>query len=90
MRNGGHWVLAKSYNGNAIVVNDAGYNVESYDLSTIVDGNSGVYTINQMPDWFNSIVSAVENSLKRFFGLEEAKVSQVTVGSDDRIKDIEQ
>lgn len=33
VHNGGHWVLAHSYNGDNIMVNDPGYNVSSYSLN---------------------------------------------------------
>lgn len=38
VHNGGHWVLAHGYSGDNILVNDPGYNVQSYALSTIVNG----------------------------------------------------
>ena len=45
VHNGGHWVLAHSYNGDNIMVNDPGYSVSSYSLSAIVDGQNGVYSV---------------------------------------------
>jgi hypothetical protein len=45
VHNGGHWVLAYGYNGDNILVNDPGYNVASYALSQIVDGQNGIYTV---------------------------------------------
>jgi ABC-type bacteriocin/lantibiotic exporter with double-glycine peptidase domain len=49
VHNGGHWVLAKSYSGDNIVVNDPGYSTTSYSLSSIVNGNTGVYTVSKLP-----------------------------------------
>jgi hypothetical protein len=43
VHNGGHWVLATGYSGDDINVNDAGYNVNSYNLRDIVDGQNGIY-----------------------------------------------
>lgn len=45
VHNGGHWVLAYGYSGDNILVNDPGYQVTSYTLSQIVDGNNGIYTV---------------------------------------------
>ncbi len=36
VRNGAHWVLAYGYDGNNILVNDPGYNNDSYGLNQIV------------------------------------------------------
>ena len=38
VHNGGHWVLAHSYSGDNIKVNDPGYSTSSYTLSQIVNG----------------------------------------------------
>lgn len=45
VHNGGHWVLAKGYSGDNILVNDPGYNTASYSLSQIVNGQTGVYRV---------------------------------------------
>ena len=45
VHNGGHWVLAHSYSGNNIMVNDPGYSTTSYSLSEIVDGQNGIYSV---------------------------------------------
>jgi hypothetical protein len=45
VHNGGHWVLAHSYNGDNINVNDPGFTTTSYTLSQIVDGQNGVYKV---------------------------------------------
>ncbi len=43
---GQHWVLATGYNENTIYVVDTLYpNTNSYDISAIVNGNSGVYKV---------------------------------------------
>lgn len=49
VHNGGHWVLAHSYTGDSIHVNDPGYSTTSYTLSEIVNGNTGLYTVNKLP-----------------------------------------
>lgn len=45
VHNGGHWVLATGYSGNAISVNDPGYTTTSYDLSQIVNGQNVIYSV---------------------------------------------
>ena len=45
VHNGGHWVLAYSYSGDTINVNDPGYSTSSYSLSQIVDGQTGIYGV---------------------------------------------
>jgi hypothetical protein len=63
--------LAHGYNGDNILVNDPGYSTTSYTLSEIVNGNTGVYTVNQMPNWFNNIIY----SIQEFFSVsKEAQV----------------
>jgi hypothetical protein len=63
--------LAHGYNGDNILVNDPGYSTTSYTLSEIVNGNTGVYTVNQMPNWFNNIIY----SIQEFFSVStEAQV----------------
>ncbi len=43
---GAHWVLATGFNGNTIFVMDSlNLNVKSYDISAVVNGNSGVYKV---------------------------------------------
>jgi hypothetical protein len=59
--NGAHWVLAYGYNGDNILVNDPGFNVGSYYLSQIVDGQTGVYV-------FTGANSASKNLLQRLKG----------------------
>ena len=49
VHNGHHWVLAHGYNGNNILVNDPGFEVASYSLSEIVDGQNGVYKVGNSP-----------------------------------------
>lgn len=55
VHNGGHWVLAHGYSGDNILVNDPGYSTSSYSLSGIVNGNTGVYTVNKMPVFLNNL-----------------------------------
>ena len=45
VHNGGHWVLAYSYSGDNINVNDPGYSTTSYTLSQIVDGQNAIYRV---------------------------------------------
>lgn len=45
VHNGGHWVLAHSYSGDNILVNDPGYSTTSYSLGEIVNGQNGVYRV---------------------------------------------
>lgn len=47
VRNGTHWVIATSYTIDSIVVNDPGYNVATYALSEIVDGQNVVYRVTK-------------------------------------------
>ncbi len=54
VHNGGHWVLATGYQGDTINVNDPGYISVSYTLSQIVNGNTGVYTLNKLPNFLTS------------------------------------
>jgi ABC-type bacteriocin/lantibiotic exporter with double-glycine peptidase domain len=59
VHNGGHWVLATGYSGDNILVNDPGYATTSYTLSQIVNGNTGVYTINRMPNFLNNFFMSI-------------------------------
>ena len=52
VHNGGHWVLAYSYSGDSIYVNDPGYSTTSYTLSQIVDGQNGIYSVSN-GGWFS-------------------------------------
>lgn len=45
VHNGGHWVLAYSYSGDNINVNDPGYSTTSYAISQIVDGQNAIYRV---------------------------------------------
>lgn len=56
VHNGGHWVLATGYSGDSIWVNDPGYSVTSYTLNEIVNGNTGYYTINKMPNFITNFL----------------------------------
>ena len=55
VHNGGHWVLAYTYSGDNILVNDPGYSTTSYSLSQIVNGNSAVYSVSRIPEDFSSL-----------------------------------
>lgn len=50
VHNGGHWVLARGYSGNSILVNDPGYATTAYDLSQIVDGQNGIYGLARLEE----------------------------------------
>lgn len=67
VHNGGHWVLAHGYSGDNILVNDPGYSTTEYALNAIVNGNTGVYSVNRMPMWFNDIIA----SFQEFFGFSQ-------------------
>ncbi|CAM6001792.1 unnamed protein product [Sphagnum balticum] len=43
---GAHWVLVTSVSGNTLNVNDPGFNTNSYTISEIVSGNSGLYRVS--------------------------------------------
>lgn len=68
VRNGGHWVLAYGYNGNDILVNDPGYSTSSYPLSSIVENNNGVYTVNKMPARLTGWYYGVSDWMHEKFG----------------------
>lgn len=59
VHNGGHWVLATGYSGDNIFVNDPGYATSSYTLAQIVNGNTGVYTINRLPNFINNFFISI-------------------------------
>lgn len=61
VHNGGHWVLAHSYSGSAINVNDPGYSTTSYDLSQIVDGQNAVYGVTGLPGMMISELEYILN-----------------------------
>jgi hypothetical protein len=56
---GSHWVLASGYSGNTFFVNDSlNLSKKSYDLTEIVNGNTGIYKVpvsKQMPVGINQI-----------------------------------
>ena len=56
VNNGGHWVLAYSYSGDNINVNDPGYDRSSYSLSQIVDGQNAIYTVNGATGSYKNLV----------------------------------
>jgi ABC-type bacteriocin/lantibiotic exporter with double-glycine peptidase domain len=71
VHNGGHWVLAYGYNGDNINVNDPGYQTNVYALNTIVNGNTGVYSLNTMPDFIMSWYYNAEELLYGIFGIKK-------------------
>lgn len=70
VHNGGHWVLAHSYNGDSIQVNDPGYSTTAYSLGEIVNGNTGVYTVAKIPQWLNNWYYNVEDYLYSAFNIK--------------------
>lgn len=72
VRNGGHWVLATGYSGSStILVNDAGFSVSSYELSQVVDGNTGLYTVNKIPNFLNNWILSVQSFISGLTGAEK-------------------
>lgn len=61
VHNGGHWVLAHSYSGDNINVNDPGYSTTSYALNTIVDGQNAIYKVGNGFQY--EIISSLEWAL---------------------------
>jgi ABC-type bacteriocin/lantibiotic exporter with double-glycine peptidase domain len=74
VHNGGHWVLATGYSGDTIRVNDPGYATSAYTLAQVVNGNTGVYTVNKMPDFLNNWILSVEEFIYYVLGKEEKAV----------------
>lgn len=62
VHNGGHWVLAHSYSGDNINVNDPGYSTTSYTLSQIVDGQNGIYRVGN-GNFLWGLVQSVETMI---------------------------
>lgn len=60
VHNGRHWVLATGFEGDTIFVNDPGFQVNSYTLDEIVEGNTGVYAITKPPSTFASWLSSLK------------------------------
>jgi ABC-type bacteriocin/lantibiotic exporter with double-glycine peptidase domain len=81
---GAHWVLAHGYSGDNILVNDPGYSTTSYSLSQIVSGNSGLYSVNKMPNFINEWVIYLEE----VFGLEAEPVVQDEIAHSDEQTEI--
>lgn len=82
VHNGGHWVLATGYSGDNIFVNDPGYATSSYTLSQIVNGNTGVYTINRMPNFINNFFLAVSDFFSFFSASQEPELPPIKVPHD--------
>lgn len=81
VHNGGHWVLAYSYQGDTIFVNDPGYNTASYTLNEIVDGQNGIYTVvgSGWMDWLQTLYSDV------YFGWIRQLAQHRVLGHDDNL-----
>ena len=60
VRNGGHYVLATGYSGDTIFVEDPGYWTHSYHLSSIISGNTGVYSATRMRTVASSWVESIQ------------------------------
>jgi ABC-type bacteriocin/lantibiotic exporter with double-glycine peptidase domain len=71
VHNGGHWVLATSYQGDTIYVNDPGYSTTYYTLAQIVNGNTGVYTLNRMPKFLTSWLLSIEEFVYSIMGKQK-------------------
>jgi hypothetical protein len=72
VRNGGHWVLVTGYSGSSTLsVNDAGFSISSYDLNQVVDGNTGVYTVNRIPNFLNNWILSVGDFISGLTGAEK-------------------
>lgn len=73
VHNGGHWVLATSYSGNTIYVNDPGFSTTSYTLSEIVDGQNAVYGLsaNELSDEIKHAKNTARGILSNLIALLE-------------------
>ena len=79
VNNGGHWVLATGISGNTIYVNDPGYSRSSYDISQVVNGNTGLYYVP------NSILDYFVSELEYVFNVEQKKTRMLeNLGINDR------
>jgi ABC-type bacteriocin/lantibiotic exporter with double-glycine peptidase domain len=83
VHNGAHWVLAYGYSGDNILVNDPGYSTTSYSLSQIVNGNSGVYSVNKLPDFLNNRIISIQETFNQVFGLETHEAIQDPIEHND-------
>lgn len=81
VHNGGHWVLAFGYQGDTIFVNDPGYNVGSYTLNEIVDGQNGIFTVvgSGWRDWLQTLYSDI------YFGWIRQLSQHRTDGHNDNL-----
>lgn len=85
VHSGAHWVLAHSYSGDTIHVNDPGYSTTSYSLSQIVNGRNGIYAVNKMPDFLNNWILQCEASLNELFGIEQEMIVQDPIEHNDEM-----
>jgi hypothetical protein len=84
VHNGGHWVLATGYSGDFIKVHDPVYQITSYHINEIMNGNTGAYSVNQMPDFFNNWINIIEETFLNWLGYEpKIAVSPIPFGKDD-------
>jgi len=70
VRNGGHWVLVTGISGDTITVNDAGYSVSSYNINDVVNGNTGIYTVNKLPNFLNNWLISTKQFLLNIIGYQ--------------------
>lgn len=64
VHNGGHWVLATGYSGDNILVNDPGYSTTSYAISTIVDGQNGIYRVGNSDESVLAELEAIQQEIE--------------------------
>jgi hypothetical protein len=62
VHNGGHYVLATSYNGDTINVNDPGSGNGPYTISQCVDGQTGVYAPHSST--YHNLVGQIKSFLR--------------------------
>ncbi len=75
-------MLAYSYSGDTIYVNDPGYSTTSYTLSQIVDGQNGIYSVNN-GGWYNWLQNLYSNL---YFGYVRQLSQERVLHSDDPVQ----
>ena len=85
VNSGSHWVLAKGYSGNDILVNDPGYSKTSYPISGIVDGNSGVYKVSKMPAFLRNLYYSIDGFITKTFHLQREEISSPEPAVDTQL-----
>jgi hypothetical protein len=63
--------LATRISGDTIYVNDPGYSVSSYTLSQVVNGNTGAYTPNRLPNFITNFIIDISEFLRFLIGSQE-------------------